>query len=494
MTEPAAQPTSPSATPPGPSSEQAIRRLFTATLIIGVSGSGKTSQAEAFAVYLWETYQRILLLYSWDGGAIPTGVQKRMKQGLIRFWRARTRSAEGLGIETLYLGSKGYWPKRINAYTGETSPAVELVPAVTAIYETSCAQGHPLQRVTNASLLGPTFCGTCKVMVSVAQAKIAERIERTKGFEAVGGVFYDSLTSMSQVVLEHMDQQRGQGLIGGEKSSFGGVVQSGSVRMGGNNRADIGFGQSRANQFVNNALSIPNLVEGPVFTALSTEATDEGGLQIVGAKLPGRAATEDATSWFGNVLEQGKITVNDDGKERVVLHLRPFTDKQGRRHLLKSSGSVEVTEMLIDPPLTEKQPMTNANLGLVFKLLDEDLRSALREELIGAPGISSEFMEYGEGGAAAPVVSAPALVGGIPALGAPVAVMGQPPIATPRARRPATPPAPAAASPVAAAVPVVAAEAPAPVQAGPPIMGAPGIGSAPPPPPGMKPPMRAPGS
>ena len=103
------------------------RRIFTATLILGVPGAGKTSLLASFARYLWETHKKVLLLYSWDGGAIPTVLQQLMKQGLIRFWRARTRSADGLGIETLYLATRGYWPKSINAETGETSPAVELV-------------------------------------------------------------------------------------------------------------------------------------------------------------------------------------------------------------------------------------------------------------------------------------------------------------------------------------------------------------------------------
>src|SRR5438046_1828501 len=64
------------------------RRLFTATLILGVPGAGKTSLLAGFCEYLWEVYGKVLLLYSWDGGAIPTHVQRRMKQGLIRYWRA----------------------------------------------------------------------------------------------------------------------------------------------------------------------------------------------------------------------------------------------------------------------------------------------------------------------------------------------------------------------------------------------------------------------
>src|SRR5262245_25584137 len=98
-----------------------VGRIFTATLILGVPGAGKTSLAAEFAMYLWETFRRVLLLYSWDGGAIPTDVQKRMKQGLIRFWRCRTRSGEGLGIEGTMLATKGYWPAKINPETDRKS-------------------------------------------------------------------------------------------------------------------------------------------------------------------------------------------------------------------------------------------------------------------------------------------------------------------------------------------------------------------------------------
>ena len=133
-----------------------VKRIFTATLILGVSGAGKTTLLETFAVYLWETYRKILLLYSWDGGAIPTRVQKRMKQGLIRFWRARTRSAEGLGIETVYLASRGYWPAKINPETGETSPAVPLVPPITTTYAVSCQHGHLIKVVPAIGLVSGT--------------------------------------------------------------------------------------------------------------------------------------------------------------------------------------------------------------------------------------------------------------------------------------------------------------------------------------------------
>jgi len=486
----------------------AVHRIFTATLILGVPGAGKTSLYKTFAEYLWETYQRVLLLYSWDGGAIPTDVQKLMKQGLIRFWRARTRSATGLGIETLYLATRGYWPRQINPVTGETSPAIAMVPPVTAKYAVWCAKGHPLKTVMSQSLIGPIFCSECKEMQTLQMLVVKETVARTKGFELVGGVGFDGLTSMCNVVMEHMDHERGAGNIGGEKAAFGGVVVSGSVKLGGNNRADVGFGQSRAQQLVNNSLGIPHLVEGPVFTALAMEATDEGGLPIVGAKLPGRAATDEASAWFGNVTEMGK-TNDDQGKNHFCLYLRPFTDAQGRRHLLKTSASPSgVPEKLEDPPEDALQPFTVANLGHLFRLLDEDLRRAMMQELPNAPGVPSEYgeamlTEVQPAAQSAPPSGMPAT--GIPPLATPTPA-AQPVPATPAvvapgalpvmtARRKKTDVAAAVAGPAAAPPPAPLPPAAEPAQAAAPML--PIAAKAPttiPPPPGMRPPQRAPGT
>src|SRR5262245_20052718 len=183
----------------------AARRIFTATLILGVPGAGKTSLLATFARYLWETYRKVLLLYSWDGGAIPTELQKLMKQGLIRFWRARTRSGEFLAIETLYLATKGYWPRSSDVETGETSPAVDLVPPVTTQYHVRCSKtGETLARYPIYGLVGPTYCTPCKTLHPLSELTIVEDVHRTRGFEgdkdgigAVGGVAYDGLTSMT---------------------------------------------------------------------------------------------------------------------------------------------------------------------------------------------------------------------------------------------------------------------------------------------------------
>lgn len=475
---------------------ETIRRIFTATLIMGVSGSGKTTLLATFADYLWETYKKILLLYSWDGGAIPTIVQKRMKQGLIRFWRAHTRSAEGLAIETVYQATRGYWPRIINPLTGETDPAVPMVAPVTARYETYCKQGHPLQIVPSPSLIVPTFCSQCKELPIPADVKFREVVKQTKGFELVGGVAFDSLSSMAGgTILDEMDRQRGAGLIGGEKAAFGGVVMSGSMKFGGNNRADVGFAQTRAQQFVRNSLSIPNLVEGPVFTGLTLQATDEGGLSIVGLKLPGRAATDEASAWFGNVMETDrvKIVVSNQEKTAFALHLKPFTDSQGRSHLLKTSGSPgAIPPSLVDPPEENNQPNSIANLGAVFKLLDEDLRKQLAEETAkDLPGLPSGLQTYGEPvvieassvssprpvtTTPTPQMATPATVASAPAAVNPTTTVAMPP---PSRRRNVAPPAPASvATPTA---PPAGTDSPA-------------ASAVAPPPPGAKPPQRAPGT
>jgi hypothetical protein len=397
------------------------KRLSTATLVLGVSGSGKTSLLATFAEYLWDMHQNILLLYSWDGGAIPTDLQKRIHQGLILFWRARTRSAKGLELETLSMATKGYWPKRIDVETGETDPAVPLVGPIQMTYTLRCNQGHPLKTVAHDSLIVPMLCPTCKVMITRDQLQIETSSRRTPGFEQVGGVAYDGLSSMTSVVMMDMDWRRGKGLIGGEKSAFGGTIQSGDEYFGGNNRADVGFAQTRAQQFVSNTLSIPFLKEGPVFTGLSTEGTDKG-LSVVGVDLPGQAALTQAPQWFGNIVEAVRLQ-NEHGQYFRRLYLKPFTDAQGKWHLLKTQASPTgpVPDYLDDPPEALKQPFVQFNLGVVLKKLDEDYHQSLAEPREGVPGMPERVRTFGAeeppaeppptAAAATPTPASPELVG-----------------------------------------------------------------------------------
>lgn len=503
------------------------RRIFTATLVIGASGRGKTSLAATFAEYLWETFRKVLLLKSCDGGAFPTIIQRRIRQGLIRAWRMRTRSAEGLAFETCYLASKGYWPKVINPETGETAPAVQLVPPVTARYDCHCPQGHLLMSVPNMALIVPTFCTVCRDMVTTDRMKIAETTKQTKGFEQVGGEFFDGLTSMCSWFMGELDVSRGHGFIGGEKPPLGGPVKSGEIVFGGNNRADYGFAQTRAHQIVHNALSIPNLCEGPIFTALPDDVTEGGGqLPIVGPKLAGSALTADALQWFGNALET-MIEKNDSGWDIRRLYLSEYIDSQNRRHLLKNSGPGTLPKYLEDPPVDPNAPaiereakfFSGFHLGHFFKLLDQALVESLArdEKVLGQlPGIGAAPTEYGEAltvqagtgvapsaapgaplPAAAPSAApSPAPSAGPPAGGTSAAprprARRQPAMATPAVQPQLAPidaPAVSQTAPVAVQPPVIPTPSAAPVAPPSPVP----AGSVPPPP-GMRPPQKAPGS
>lgn len=511
-----------------------VQRIFTATLIIGPSGKGKTSLAATFAEYLWEQFHKVLLLASCDGGAFPTIIQKRIRQGLIRAWRMRTRSAAGLAFETCYLASKGYWPKTINPETGETSPAVQLVPPVTTKYDCYCGKGHHLQTVPTASLIMPTFCSTCKDMVTLTSMRVKETAYQTRGFEPVGGIFFDGLTSMCGWFMGELDISRGHGSIGGEKPPLGGPVKSGDIVFGGNNRADYGFSQQRAYQLVHNSLGIPNLCEGPIFTGLPDEVTETGSLlPFVGLKLSGSALAADSLQWFGNAVEAA-IERDDAGRDIRRLYLSEYIDGQNRRHLLKNSGPGTLPKYLEDPPIDPKAPdarqfFSGFHLGHFFKLLDQALRDQLAAEdtVKDVPGMAGAPTSYGEAatvenGTAAP---APAQAAGslpLPTPASPVPAATNPPMPPgapqmaprPRPRKPALPipngtnAAPQASQPTAEpAVAPSSVESPAPVsepEASPipvtstaPVAAVPPTprpaGTTPPPPPGMRPPQRAPG-
>jgi hypothetical protein len=376
-------------------------------------------------------------------------------------------------------------------------------------------------------------------MVTVAAMKVTESAHQTKGFEQVGGIFFDGLTSMCGWFMGEMDLSRGHGNIGGEKPPLGGPVKSGDVVFGGNNRADYGFAQQRAYQIVHNSLGIPNLCEGPVFTGLPDEVTESGVLlPSIGLKLSGSALSADAMQWFGNVAEAA-IEHADNGWDIRRLYLSEFVDAQNRRHLLKNSGPGTLPKYLEDPPINPTAPDAKAffsgfHLGHFFKLLDQALRDSLAAEdtLKDLPGMAGAPSGYGEtptiepgtattrppitpATAAGPVPVMPAQAAP-PVAGVAVAPSTQTPTGAPvmapraRSRKPAltmptngtqavTAPAPVvmALPESASLLPLVAPEAPsqptpAPAPA-PPVMVAKPSGTTPPPPPGMRPPQRAPG-
>ncbi len=428
-----------------------------ATMIIGLSGAGKSSLLATLMEYLWETQQKISLYYLCDGGGFPTQIQALIRLGICRVWRMRSRSGPGLAFETCQRASEGWWPSRIDPLTGNTAPTVRLVPPVTEKFEVRCAQGHHLTTVPFQSLLRPTLCPVCKTMADAKTWQITRASHRTKGFESVGGVFYDGLSSMCSWMMDDLSKRND---LGGEKSRLGGTVASGDLIYGENNRAQVGFTQNRAEQLILNAQGIPGLVIAPVWTALTHETSDEGGLSVRGPLIAGQAKTSVAPQWVGNLLEA--IVVERDGKKYRRLNLNEWIDANGTRHLCKVRAFPGTMPAFLEDEETDDPKVAkfqNFNLGTFQRLLDAALATNIemyQGKYPDAPGIATGEVDYGEENrveAAAPVAAPTAP---LPAP-APRPVPAPAPKAAPAVPTPKAPtPAPAAshAAPKAPAVPV----------------------------------------
>lgn len=481
-----------------------VIRVNSAMLIMGPTGSGKSSLLATLAEWMYQTHGKITRLVTTDGGGFPTRVQGLMQKGIMEVWRARTRDLPdgSLSFETCLRATQGWWPKRLNARTGECPPGVELVPPITERYEMRCPQDHLLKVVPFQSLLTPQMCPICKLHVSKENMRVAKTSGQTKGFEHVGLVCFDGLTSMLSWMLSDMGQRSGRLELKGEEGAIGGKIISGNLKMGGNTRSHIGFAQSRAEELALNSLAIPYLLHPPVFTALTDEATDEGGLSIKGPKLAGHARTADGPSWFGDCLEAAVIK-NDRDQRVYRLYLAEYVDEAGCRHLCKNRADPgSLPPFLEDPPIDGNEAETafsNFNLGLFRQLEDKALErtmTLLDQRYPDAPGVAEGWVEVGETGTSQPSAetspaqeaahtptSQPAPSSGPaqptkpgvapkapPAPRAPQgkAPVGRPVVGKPAPPAPATPPsgepAPATEQPPVTAIP---AAAPAPAQAPP---------------------------
>lgn len=383
-----------------------------ATLIMGPTGSGKTTLLATLAMYVWETFHKISLFYTTDGGGFPTTMQALIQRGIVRGFRMRTRDLPdgSLSFETCLRSAQGWWPEVIDPASCEVEPGVRMIPPVTDQYTMRCPNGHVVKIVPFQSLLTPSQCPICKVHTTKENMKVAKVSARTPGFEDVGCVMLDGISSMMSWMLSDMSMRAGRLELKGEEGAIGGKVVSGDLKLGGSTRSHVGFAQSRGEELVLNALSIPHLVVPPVFTALTLETVDEGGLSVRGPKLAGKAKTDEAPAWFGNCLETA--VVKNDKDERIFrLYLSEYTDDAGVRHLCKHRGAAGTMPMYLeDPPLkagTEADTaLTEFNLGRFFELSDQGLKTTMERiaaKYPDAPGLPAGAVRVGGGGATASV-------------------------------------------------------------------------------------------
>lgn len=382
-------------------------RVSTVTGIIGVSGAGKTSLLGTLAAWVWRNFQRTTDLYQTDGGGFPDNVRALIDLGVLRVWRLRTRG-EALG--TCASASRGFWPERINPATGETEPGVRLLPPITERIDAFCSAQHPLKVVQYTAQLTNMLCPACKSLVTLDKMILKKSASITPGFEQRGAVVFDGLSSMSTWWLHDLDRRAGEGETGGEKSSLGRVL-SDDYKWGGTNRASVGFCQERADEFVHNSLAIPGLVVPPIWTMLTHEVDDIGGLSIRGPKLAGRAKTDVAPQWFANMLE-AMVVEDEKGRPVHSLRLSEFIDKDSVRHLLKNRAAPGIMpEALTD---VYGQPFGQFNLGVFFDLLQLGLEKTTEEyqkdpAFANAPGVKDEIVQIGGVAPSSGVAAVPSL-------------------------------------------------------------------------------------
>jgi hypothetical protein len=421
-------------------------QVNSATGIMGPTGSGKSSLAATLADYLWVNWKKILLLYTSDGGGYPAEVQARIARGTIRVFRMRTRDLPNgeLGPETCYRACQMWWPRRINAETGEVEPGVEMVPPIAKRWEQYCKHGHLVKSVISQGLLAPGPCPQCAPgdnLVTTQNQSVREVLKANRGFEDVGGVFYDGLTSMLSWILLEMGHRAGRMELKGQEGAIGGKVRSGDLSFGDITRSHIGFAQTRGEELVNLTLAIPNLMVPPVFTMLTHEDVDERAMSIRGPKIAGRAKTDEAGQWFGNMLETAKIPAEVGAGYQFCLYLDEFTDTYGVKHLIKHRGAPgTMPSRLIDP--VEGPPFSEFNLGGFFAKLDVALQNRIAEVALqfpDTPGLKPGIVEIGD-----PAIDrVPAAVGTVTRVPALVAPGTTPPSAVSEPGTPA-PPIPAA--------------------------------------------------
>lgn len=424
-------------------------QVNSATGIMGTSGTGKSSLLATLAKYVYRRWGKVTLYYNSDGGGFPAEIQACIAIGIMRVFRMYTRDPNdaGLSFETCQRACQGWWPKRINPATGEVPPGVEMVPPVVLHFEMRCPDGHVVKTVPAEALLTPSICPACKKPVTKADMRVTKTVARNKGFEDVGAVMYDGLSSMLAWEMRDMGHRAGRLELKGEESSIGGKVSSGDLKFGGSTRSHVGFVQARGEELVHVTLGIPNLVVPPTFTMLTHEDVDERSLSIIGPKIAGRAKTDEAPQWFGNMLETAKIPALQGNGEQRILYLAEFTDTRGVRHLCKHRGSPgTMPAYLIDPPEDPARPdlaFTGFNLGLFFEMLDGALDKRIEEvkaEFPNAPGLPEGIVEIGE----ATMQQAPTSATPVISTGPATLTPGQPVTS-------ATPVVPPAAAPVAAA-------------------------------------------
>jgi hypothetical protein len=349
-------------------------RSNSACLLVGKTGTGKSSLIATLADKVWQEHKKKTLYYLADGGGFGTQIEVLIKRGIVWVWKMRTR---GEAFETCARASQGWWPKDWNKLTGETLPGCKLLKPITTRHELYCSCGKLVNIQPKKEFLTKKMvsCECGKLINSTSDGvEVKDITIRTPGFEDVGAVAFDGLTSMQQWVMDNLAERTANGTLKGEATGLGGVIMEGDYAAGGNNRAHYGFAQSRGESWILDSTAIPSTVAPPIWTALEERGQmSDTKVAVYGPKLAGGAKTSIAPQWVGNCLS---LEIRQDKENRNVhrLHLQEWMDDDGTPHLCKNRALPGMLPPYLEDVYKEDGTVNNFenfSLGKFFDLLDE---------------------------------------------------------------------------------------------------------------------------
>jgi hypothetical protein len=368
-----------------------------ATLIYGDSGSGKSSLLATLAEWGWEKHKKISLLYTTDSGGFPSKMDALVRAGIVRVWKMRTR---GEAFETCSKACQGYWPVEFSdPLAGETLPGVKLRPCILTKYTLYCNKCKTAVKtsVDRQSFQQVFTCPKCSNRVNLTVGFVEEESEVPTFFKEVGLVMYDGLTSMNDWIMEDMADKTARGILKGETAM--GKIISGDEVYGGSTRNHYGFAQVRSGAWLRDATNLPNLIVGPIFTALKQRATDDYNVKIYGPEIAGKAKTANVPTWVGNSVCTSTI-VNAKGQKEWRLYLTEYKEPDDdTNHLCKTrSAPGLLPDYLSDGPVDTKtgkpadgtEPFTEFNLGHFMDLAEAATQKTLEQTMNkfpDAPGL-----------------------------------------------------------------------------------------------------------
>jgi hypothetical protein len=213
-------------------------------LVYGVSGAGKTTQAQELAKYVYRTMGKKVRLASMSGGGW-TSVQPAVDAGILVPTYLRGRK---FPVETLNRVTLGWWPSDVD---DPESP-----------------------------LLAP---------------------DKQPDYKDIGGIVFDGITEGADWLMSYIVGSEAAGKFKTSTQNLAASFKDGETAFGTPGLSHYGTVQQRIEDFVTNSKGLSGWYT--MWTALELKATDDNSrLPLYGPDVCGKAKTAKAPAWFDNTL------------------------------------------------------------------------------------------------------------------------------------------------------------------------------------------------